>query len=139
MVGYNNFVITQLLPQLLKPGITQVSGGHLDGNALLCGIFLGFKMLYKALNAIPFGIISDKLFVAIRFLAAQMEIAMRRDKIHLDFQQQIRQNHGIDAAAEGQNDFFALGNQVTPINICLELINHCQCFTTNFPIPFPST
>ena len=96
-------------------------------------------MLYKALYSTIFRKFTHKPIVTVRLIATQMEIAMRRDKLHLGFQQQIRQNHGIDAATEGQNDLVAFGEKVIPINICLELVNHCQCFTTNFPIPFPST
>ena len=61
-------------------------------------------------------------------MAAQMEIAMCRDKLHLGFQQQIRQHHGVDAATEGQNDFFALGDEMIPINICLKPLEHGHFF-----------
>ena len=85
-------------------------------------------MLYKALNTKFFRIFLYKLFIAVRLFAAQMEIAMRRDKLHIGFQQQIRQDHRVNASAEGQNDFFALGNQVIPINICLKLLEHAYFF-----------
>ena len=85
-------------------------------------------MLHKALYSTIFRKFTNKPIVTIRLIAAQMEIAMRCDKFHLGFQQQIRQHHGIDAAAEGQNDLVAFGNQVIPINICLKLLEHGHFF-----------
>ena len=65
MMGYSDFVITQLLPQLLKPGITQVSGSHLNGYAIFSGIFLGFKMLYKALYSTIFRKLAYKPIITV--------------------------------------------------------------------------
>ena len=67
-------------------------------------------MLYKALYSTIFRKFANKPIITIRLIAAQMEIAMCRDKLHLGFQQQVRQHHRIDAAAEGQNDLVAFGN-----------------------------
>ena len=128
MMGHGDSIITQLLPQFFKPRIAQVAGSHLDGNSVFFGIFLSIEMLYKAMNTILFRKLANKFLIAIGFLSTQMKIAMCRDKLHLGFQQQIRQNHRIDAAAEGKNDFVTLGNQVIPINICLELFEHGHFF-----------
>ena len=81
---------------------------------------------------------THKRLIGIAVLTAQTEIAMRHDKIHLGFQQQIRQNHRIHAATEGQNEFVALGNQVIPINICLELVNHVNVLPQIFLCLFRS-
>lgn len=85
-------------------------------------------MLYKALDPTLFSKPTHKPIITVRLLATQMEITVRRDKLYLGFQQQVHQHHGINAAAEGQNDFFALGNQVIPINICLKLLEHAYFF-----------
>ena len=62
--------------QIVEPGVAQFAGGHLNGDLLCFNVFQGIELTDEELNPYPFSIFTNKVFVAVRFFATQMEIAV---------------------------------------------------------------
>ena len=111
MVGRGYGVGAQLLTEGFEPLVAQLACGHFDGDVSVGGVLRGVEV-DDMQGDVPFlAQVADELFVAVGFLAAQVEVAMRRLACITQLRQQEQEGHGVGAAAQGHDGLAACFQQ----------------------------
>ena len=77
-MGYSNTLGAGLCQYFVEPFISEVSGSHLNANAVPRGIFFGIKMLNLQRDVLFPAEFTYKLLVPVRFFLPEVEITMKR-------------------------------------------------------------
>ena len=107
MVGHGYGVGFQLLTEGFEPLVAQLARGHFDGDVPVGGVLGGVEVDNVQGDVPLLAQAADELFVAVGFLAAQVEVAMRRLACITQLRQQEQEGYGVGTAAQGHDDFAA--------------------------------
>ena len=115
--------------------MTERAGGHFDGEAVLLGVLPDVSGRRAKLELAILSLFSNELFIEIAFPAAELVIEVgdgdlagkRRSKLR----EQVEQDHGIDAAGNGDDKGSALFQEISCGDLALHLCQqvHSSCFT----------
>ena len=77
------------------------------------------------------GVISDKLLITVRLIAAKVEVAMCESDVVTASTQEFSKNHRVNAPAQSNENTLIFPDKVMIFNILLKLPNHLKLITSN--------
>ena len=95
--------------------------------SVLCRI----KIFYEKPHPYPFGVIAHKPLIAVRLIAAKMEVAMCESNVITASAQKLSKHHRVNAAAQSDEDTLIFPDKVMILNILLKPTNHLKLLITS--------
>ena len=126
VMGHAYPIRTECLPSLLKIGVSQFAGRHLDAHALPPGVGAGVKGSHVQPQVQLGAQSSAKSLVPLRLLPAQVEVAVDRPHVHPQRYEASEQGHRVCAAAQPIDNHVASACEVMLLQGACHLA--CQVF-----------
>ena len=105
MVTYSDALSPPLLQDIVKPCVAQFAGCHLDAQLVFRSVVDCVEVFHQQWDAMTLTELPHETFVAVGFLAAQVEIAMKCTKAVTQLGENEQKGHRVGASAQGHQHF----------------------------------
>ena len=99
VMSHHHSIETMLAHQLAEPCVAQFAASHFGGNTMLAFVGRYIEVRYNALHAKVAAKSRDKVLIAHRFLAAEVEIAVSHRAAVSKLQHHTQQHHRVGTTA----------------------------------------